>query len=156
MDILRTPERMREWADARRAAHNRIGLVPTMGYLHGGHISLLNVAADCGCDAIVASIFVNPAQFSPDGDYEKYPRDEKNDLAMLENAKVSAVYLPSVRDMYPDLYQTYVEVRKASQGLCGDQRPGHFRGVATVVAKLFMAVKPHVAVFGEKDYQQLV
>lgn len=155
MDILRTPERMREWADARRAACNRIGLVPTMGYLHDGHISLLNVAVDRGCDATVVSIFVNPAQFSPGEDYEEYPRNEKNDLVMLKNAKVSAVYLPSVRDMYPDLYQTYVEVKKVSQELCGDQRPGHFRGVATVVAKLFTAVKPHVAVFGEKDYQQL-
>jgi len=155
MDILRTPEQMREWADARRAACGRIGLVPTMGYLHEGHISLLRIAADCGCDTIVASIFVNPAQFSPGEDYEKYPRNEEDDLAMLEKARVCAVYLPSVKDMYSDLYQTYVEVEKVSKGLCGDRRPGHFRGVATVVTKLFLAVKPHVAVFGEKDYQQL-
>jgi pantoate--beta-alanine ligase len=155
MEILRTPAEMRCWADARRAARARIGLIPTMGYLHAGHISLLKVAADRGCDEIVASIFVNPAQFSPGEDFEKYPRDEEGDLAMLENDRVSAVYLPSVRDMYPDWYQTHVEVEKVSQGLCGDRRPGHFRGVATVVTKLFLAAKPHVAVFGEKDYQQL-
>jgi pantoate--beta-alanine ligase len=146
---------MRGWADARRAARARIGLVPTMGYLHAGHLSLLQVAADRGCNAVVASIFVNPAQFSQGEDYEKYPRDEESDLAMLSKAQVSAVYLPSVKDMYPDWYQTYLDVEKASQGLCGDIRPGHFRGVATVVAKLFLAAKPHVAVFGEKDYQQL-
>jgi pantoate--beta-alanine ligase len=126
-----------------------------MGYLHAGHISLLRVAANSGCDAIVASVFVNPAQFSPGEDFEKYPRDEKNDLKVLEKAGVNAVYLPSAEDMYPDGYQTYVETSKVSRGLCGDRRPGHFRGVATVVAKLFLTVKPHVAVFGEKDYQQL-
>ena len=155
MEIIRTPGEMRCWADARRVGRSRIGLVPTMGYLHAGHVSLLRVAAGCGCDAIVASIFVNPAQFSPGEDYEKYPRDEKGDFELLEKAGVSAVYVPSAEDMYPDGYQTYVEAEKNSRGLCGDLRPGHFRGVATVVAKLFLAVKPHVAVLGEKDYQQL-
>ena len=155
MDILRTPEQMRDWADAHRVTRDRIGLVPTMGYLHEGHLSLFRVAAECGCDTIVASIFVNPSQFSYGEDYESYPRSEENDLAMLRKAEVSAVYLPSVKNMYTNLYQTHVEVEKVSKGLCGDQRPGHFRGVATVVAKLFLAVKPHVAVFGEKDYQQL-
>ncbi len=155
MELLRTPEEMRAWSDARRAAGARIGLVPTMGYLHRGHISLVRVAAGHGCDAIVASIFVNPTQFTPGEDYEKYPRDEARDLAMFKDAGVSTVYLPGVEDMYPDGYQTYVEVEGVSRGLCGDRRPGHFRGVATVVAKLFLAAKPHVAVFGEKDYQQL-
>ncbi len=154
-EILRTPAEMRAWSDARRAAGARIGLVPTMGYLHEGHISLVRIAGSRGCDAIVASIFVNPAQFSPGEDYEKYPRDEARDLAMLEAAGVSAVYLPGVKEMYPDGYQTHVEVTGVSRGLCGDRRPGHFRGVATVVAKLFLAAKPHVAVFGEKDFQQL-
>ena len=155
MDVIRTPGDMRRWADARRAAGARIGLVPKMGCLHAGHMSLLQVAADRGCNAIAASIFVNPAQFSPGEDYDKYPRNEENDLGMLEKAGVCAVYIPSVKDMYPDGYQTYVETEAVSRGLCGDRRPGHFRGVATVVAKLFLSAKPHVAVFGEKDYQQL-
>ncbi|MEW6719401.1 MAG: pantoate--beta-alanine ligase [Thermodesulfobacteriota bacterium] len=155
MELLRTPAEMRAWSDARRAAGARIGLVPTMGYLHAGHISLVHAASARGCDAVVASIFVNPAQFGPGEDYEKYPRNEAGDLAMLEAAGVSAVYLPSAADMYPDGYQTFVEVTGVSQGMCGASRPGHFRGVATVVAKLFAAARPHVAVFGEKDYQQL-
>jgi pantoate--beta-alanine ligase len=104
---------------------------------------------------VAATIFVNPAQFGPGEDYGKYPRDEARDLAMLSAAGTSAVYLPGVPEMYPEGYQTYVEVTGASQGLCGASRPGHFRGVATVVAKLFLAARPHVAVFGEKDFQQL-
>ncbi|MGE5246736.1 MAG: pantoate--beta-alanine ligase [Verrucomicrobiota bacterium] len=155
MDLLRTPAAMRGWSDGRRAAGERLGLVPTMGYLHEGHLSLLRIARDRGCGTVVASIFVNPAQFGPGEDYEKYPRDEARDLKLLEEAGVSAVYLPGVEDMYPDGYETYVEVGRVSEGLCGASRPGHFRGVATVVAKLFLATKPHVAVFGEKDYQQL-
>ncbi len=155
MDLLRTPASMRAWADARRAAGARIGLVPTMGYLHEGHVSLVRVARGHGCTAVAASIFVNPTQFGPGEDFEKYPRDEARDLAMLEAAGVDAVYLPGVRDMYPEGHQAFVEVTGVSQGLCGAARPGHFRGVATVVAKLFLAAKPHVAVFGEKDYQQL-
>jgi len=155
MELLRTPATMRAWADARRAEGARIGLVPTMGYLHEGHISLIRIASARGCDAVAATIFVNPAQFGPGEDYGKYPRDEARDLAMLETAGASAVYLPGVKDMYPDGYQTYVEVTGVSQGLCGAARPVHFRGVATVVAKLFLAAKPHLAVFGEKDYQQL-
>jgi pantoate--beta-alanine ligase len=155
MELLRTPEAMRAWADARRMGGARIGLVPTMGYLHDGHVSLVRIARERGCGAVAATIFVNPAQFGPGEDYEKYPRDEAQDLEMLSAAGTSAVYLPGVKEMYPEGYQTYVEVTGASQGLCGASRPGHFRGVATVVAKLFLAAKPHVAVFGEKDFQQL-
>jgi pantoate--beta-alanine ligase len=155
MELLRTPAAMRTWADVRRAAGARIGLVPTMGYLHEGHVSLVRVAKGAGCSAVAASIFVNPTQFGPGEDYEKYPRDEARDLSMLDAAGVEAVYLPAAEDMYPEGHQTHVEVRTVSQGLCGAARPGHFRGVATVVAKLFLAAKPHVAVFGEKDYQQL-
>ena len=155
MERLRTPAAMREWSDAHRAKGVRIGLVPTMGYLHEGHVSLVRIARDRGCGAVVASIFVNPAQFGPGEDYEKYPRDEARDLAMLAGAGTSAAYLPGASDMYPEGYQTYVEVEGVSRGLCGAVRPGHFRGVATVVAKLFAAARPHVAVFGEKDYQQL-
>ena len=155
MERHRTPAAMRAWADARRAEGARIGLVPTMGYLHEGHVSLVRIAKGAGSEAVVASIFVNPTQFGPGEDYEKYPRDETRDLAMLDAAGVDAVYLPGAKDMYPEGHQTYVEVTGASMGLCGAARPGHFRGVATVVAKLFLASKPHVAVFGEKDYQQL-
>ncbi len=155
MELLRSPAAMRDWSDGRRMLGERIGLVPTMGYLHAGHLSLVRVARDRGCAAVVASIFVNPAQFGPGEDFGKYPRDEERDLAMLAEGGTSAVYMPGVGDMYPDGYQTYVEVTGVSQGLCGAARPGHFRGVATVVAKLFLAARPHVAVFGEKDYQQL-
>jgi pantoate--beta-alanine ligase len=155
MERLRTPAAMRTWADARRAEGARIGLVPTMGYLHEGHVSLVRVARGAGSEAVAASIFVNPTQFGPGEDFEKYPRDEARDLAMLEAAGVDAVYLPGVKDMYPEGHQTFVDVTGVSRGLCGAARPGHFRGVATVVAKLFLASKPHVAVFGEKDCQQL-
>jgi pantoate--beta-alanine ligase len=155
MERLRTPAAMRTWADVRRAAGARIGLVPTMGYLHEGHMSLVRVAKEVGCSSVAASIFVNPTQFGPGEDYEKYPRDEARDLSMLDAAGVDAVYLPEAKDMYPEGHQTHVEVRTVSQGLCGASRPGHFRGVSTVVAKLFLAAKPHVAVFGEKDCQQL-
>jgi len=155
MERLRTPAAMRAWADSRRAEGARIGLVPTMGYLHEGHVSLVRIAKKHGCGPVAATIFVNPTQFGPGEDFAKYPRDEARDLEMLGAAGVEAVYLPGVGDMYPEGHQTHVEVRAVSQGLCGAARPGHFRGVATVVAKLFLAAKPHVAVFGEKDYQQL-
>ncbi|MBW6504345.1 pantoate--beta-alanine ligase [bacterium] len=155
MELLRSPAEMRAWADARRSEGARIGLVPTMGFLHDGHVSLVRVAREAGSEAVAASIFVNPAQFGPGEDFETYPRDEARDLAMLAAAGVDAVYLPGVGDMYPDGHQTFVEVTGVSRGLCGAARPGHFRGVATVVAKLFLAAKPHAAVFGEKDYQQL-
>jgi pantoate--beta-alanine ligase len=149
------PEAMRAWSEAQRSAGRRIGFVPTMGYLHEGHLSLVRIAKELGCDAVAASIFVNPAQFGPGEDFEKYPRDEARDLEMLSGEGVDAVFLPGVKDVYPDGYQTYVEVSGVSQGLCGAMRPGHFRGVATVVAKLLLAALPHVAVFGEKDFQQL-
>jgi len=155
MERLRSPAAMRAWADARLAEGARIGLVPTMGYLHEGHVSLVRVARGAGSEAVAATIFVNPAQFGPGEDFGKYPRDEARDLAMLDAAGVDAVYLPGVGDMYPEGHQTFVEVTGVSRGLCGAARPGHFRGVATVVAKLFLAAKPHVAVFGRKDYQQL-
>ncbi|HEU5359800.1 MAG TPA: pantoate--beta-alanine ligase [Candidatus Deferrimicrobiaceae bacterium] len=155
MEIFRIPKEMQAWSDALRAAGKRIGLVPTMGYLHEGHVSLVRIAREHGCEAVAATIFVNPTQFGPGEDYERYPRDEERDLAMLRAAGTDAVYLPDVKAMYPEGYQTFVEVGEVSRGLCGASRPGHFRGVATVVAKLFLAAKPHVAVFGEKDYQQL-
>jgi pantoate--beta-alanine ligase len=118
-------------------------------------LSLVRIVKARGCDAVAASIFVNPAQFGPGEDFERYPRDEARDLDLLRAEGVAAVFLPEVPEMYPEGYQTYVEVAGLSQGLCGASRPGHFRGVATVVAKLFLVVRPHVAVFGEKDFQQL-
>ncbi len=155
MEIFRRPLEMQAWADESRLKKRRIGLVPTMGYLHEGHASLVRIARERGCDAVAATLFVNPTQFGPGEDYEKYPRDEARDLAMLRSAGAAAVFLPAVADIYPQGFQTFVDVLEVSQGLCGASRPGHFRGVATVVAKLLMIGKPHVAVFGEKDFQQL-
>ncbi len=146
---------MQAWADSQRARGKRIGLVPTMGALHDGHVSLVRFARERGCDAVAATVFVNPTQFGPGEDYGKYPRDESGDLAKLSSAGADAVFLPAAADMYPAGHRTFVEVTGVSEGLCGASRPGHFRGVATVVAKLFNIGKPHVAVFGEKDYQQL-
>jgi pantoate--beta-alanine ligase len=151
VDILDSPAAMRAW----RSAHSgSLGLVPTMGYLHAGHMSL--VSCSRAADALtVASIFVNPTQFGPGEDFERYPRDEARDLAMLRDAGVHAVYLPSPGAMYPPGYQTYVSVEEVTQPLEGAARPGHFRGVATVVLKLFTAVSPDRAYFGRKDAQQL-
>ncbi|HEY5995837.1 MAG TPA: pantoate--beta-alanine ligase [Candidatus Deferrimicrobiaceae bacterium] len=155
MELFRTPAEMQGWADACRREGRRIGFAPTMGALHAGHVSLYELLRSRRCNAVAASIFVNPTQFGPGEDFEKYPRDEARDLDMLRRAGVDAVLLPSVSDMYPEGSQTFVEVTGVSQGLCGAGRPGHFRGVATVVAKLFNIARPHVAAFGEKDYQQL-
>jgi pantoate--beta-alanine ligase len=154
MRELTTPAAMREWADRTRAAARRIGLVPTMGYLHDGHLSLV-AEARRRADVCVTSIFVNPLQFGANEDLARYPRDLDRDRAALAAAGVEALYLPSADGMYPIGFQTEVSVSKVGNGLCGRSRPGHFRGVATVVAKLFNAVKPHVAVFGQKDFQQL-
>lgn len=133
----------------------RIGLVPTMGALHDGHLSLIETARAAGAEHVVASIFVNPLQFGPNEDFDRYPRDLEGDLARLEAAGCEAVFLPSGPSMYPPGFQTVVEVSGVTEGLCGDHRPGHFRGVTTVVLKLFEIVRPAVAVFGEKDFQQL-
>ncbi len=154
MDIIRTIGAMQEWAFRYRREGKRVGLVPTMGYLHSGHISLVDTVRQ-HADVVVVSIFVNPIQFGPSEDFDRYPRDEARDLALLDQAGVDAVFLPEVGDMYPPGFQTHVEVEKLPQHLCGLRRPGHFRGVATVVLKLFTSCMPHVAAFGAKDYQQL-
>jgi pantoate--beta-alanine ligase len=130
-----------------------VGLVPTMGALHAGHASLL-AAARAECDTVVASVFVNPAQFGPEEDLERYPRDEATDLAALEEAGVDVAFLPAPQTIYPPGYQTWVEVTEVGSGLEGDARPGHLRGVATVCLRLFLIVSPDRAYFGQKDAQQ--
>ena len=149
--ILTTPAAMRRW----RASHaGTLGLVPTMGYLHDGHLELVHRARRENMHVVV-SIFVNPTQFGPHEDFEKYPRDEVRDLNLLRDAEVDAVYLPSAAEMYPPGYQTYVSVEDVTKPLEGASRPGHFRGVTTVVLKLFNASAPDRAYFGRKDAQQL-
>ncbi len=152
--MLATPAEMSAWSDAARARGERIAFVPTMGYLHGGHLALLDEARRHG-DRVVLSIFVNPTQFAPGEDLERYPRDVPGDLAKAGSRGADVAFVPAAAAMYPPHHQTTVEVHELEQGLCGASRPGHFVGVATVVCKLFNIVRPHVAVFGEKDFQQL-
>lgn len=154
MRTITTVADMRTWAEKTRASGLRIGLVPTMGYLHAGHISLV-AESRRHTDHTVVSIFVNPMQFGPNDDLERYPRDLEHDSRLLEEAGASLLFLPDAREIYPQGFETYIEVERTAQGLCGASRPGHFRGVATVVTKLFHITRPHVAVFGEKDWQQL-
>jgi pantoate--beta-alanine ligase len=133
----------------------KIGFVPTMGYLHEGHLSLVRRARSEN-DLVVVSIFVNPIQFGPNEDFEKYPRDTQRDLSLLQQENVDVVFMPSAVDMYPEGFHSYVDVGQVTEVLEGECRPGHFRGVATVVLKLFNAVQPHRAYFGQKDAQQVV
>jgi pantoate--beta-alanine ligase len=156
--VIRAPAEMTAWVAAARARGERIVFVPTMGALHEGHVTLLRaaralIARDAG--RLVLSIFVNPTQFGPNEDLARYPRDLAGDLAKAAGAGTDAAFVPEARDVYPAGFQTTVEVRELARGLCGPFRPGHFAGVATVVCKLFNVVRPDVAVFGEKDYQQL-
>ena len=132
-----------------------IGFVPTMGYLHEGHISLIRCAKKEN-DIVIVSIFVNPLQFGKNEDLDKYPRDIKRDLTICNNEGVNIVFNPSYEEMYPEDYKTYVVVEDITEGLCGAYRPGHFKGVTTVVTKLFNIVKPDRAYFGKKDYQQYI
>lgn len=154
MQICRTKEEMRTAREALGADGARIGLVPTMGSLHDGHLALLERAART-CDRVVASIFVNPTQFGPGEDFDSYPRDTDRDLDLLRDAGVDAVFLPDTTAMYPEGADTFVEVARLSRILIGRVRPGHFQGVATIVTKLFNIIQPHSAFFGRKDYQQL-
>ncbi|MCL4503815.1 MAG: pantoate--beta-alanine ligase [Deltaproteobacteria bacterium] len=154
MEIISDPGRMQSLAAQWRGLAVKIVLVPTMGYFHRGHLSLMEYGRTMG-NRLVVSLFVNPAQFGPNEDLDRYPRDLERDAALAREAGVDVLYTPTPAAMYPPGYQTYVTVEQLSQGLCGASRPGHFRGVATVVLKLFNQVQPHTAVFGEKDFQQL-
>lgn len=154
MQIVRQLDPLRDALTEIRKDGSKIGLVPTMGALHAGHMRLVEVAME-QCDAVVASIFVNPAQFGEGEDLDAYPRPEATDAALLKAAGVKLLWAPTLDQVYPDDYATNVTVSGISDGLCGAARPGHFDGVATVVAKLFNQVRPDAAYFGEKDYQQL-
>ncbi|OGP85501.1 MAG: pantoate--beta-alanine ligase [Deltaproteobacteria bacterium RBG_16_54_11] len=155
MEIIVQTKEMQRRAEQRRREGMIIAFVPTMGYLHEGHLSLMREGRKRG-DCLVASIFVNPTQFGPAEDYNRYPRDLKQDLKLIQRVGVDICFTPSVAEMYPDGFQTFVEVERVTQSLCGISRPHHFRGVTSVVAKLFNIVKPHLAFFGQKDYQQLI
>ncbi|HVN37655.1 MAG TPA: pantoate--beta-alanine ligase [Myxococcota bacterium] len=154
MKVVKRVRELQDFGDAERRAGRRLALVPTMGALHEGHAALV-AEARRRADRVVVSIFVNPTQFDDPRDLAAYPRVLAEDLALCERAGVDVVFAPEVEDLYPDGAQTGVEVGEIAKPLCGRSRPGHFRGVATVVTKLLCAAKPHVAVFGEKDWQQL-
>jgi pantoate--beta-alanine ligase len=155
MRIIESVSEMQRQADEWRLKGKRIALVPTMGYLHEGHLTLMRAARGHG-DVVVMSIFVNPTQFGPGEDFERYPRNTERDTRLGAEAGVDAAFMPQVVEMYPEGYQTSVDVARVTLPLCGRSRPGHFQGVTTVVTKLFNIVKPHAAIFGEKDFQQLV
>lgn len=155
MQVINNLQEMQNLALEWRARGDRIVLVPTMGFFHPGHLSLMEYGRTRG-DHLVVSIFVNPTQFSPQEDLDRYPCDFEGDCDLAREVGVDLIFAPAADQMYPDGYQTFVTVAEVTKGLCGASRPTHFRGVATVVLKLFNLVQPQVAVFGEKDYQQLV
>ena len=154
MDVLKRITYISQLRDARAALPVPVGLVPTMGYLHEGHISLVKRAREEAA-SVVVSIFVNPTQFAPTDDLDAYPRDVERDAALLQEAGADLLWLPTPAVMYPPDFQTWVDVEKLTGPLEGEKRPGHFRGVTTVVAKLFNAVQPQKAYFGQKDAQQV-
>lgn len=156
MKVLRTIKEIKEYAKAQKQAGKIIGLVPTMGALHEGHLTLMRAARE-KCDIVIASVFVNPVQFGPNEDYDAYPRRFEEDCKKLETVPLDAVFHPEPAEMYPDGYATYVNVEgEITHKLCGAQRPGHFRGVATVVTKLMNLSRADEAFFGQKDAQQVV
>lgn len=153
MLIIKKIKEMQAYSDSVIAKGKIIGFVPTMGFLHEGHLSLIR-AATKECDVVIASIFVNPTQFGPNEDLDKYPKDFGHDKSLLKKENVDVIFYPSVKDMYPEDQLTWINVNKITNKLCGISRPTHFHGVTTVVSKLFNIVKPHKAYFGQKDYQQ--
>ncbi len=154
MRVIKKIHKMQRISEGFRKKDKIIAFVPTMVALHEGHLSLMKKGRKLS-DILIVSIFVNPIQFNDKEDYEKYPRDDKRDLKLAKDAGVDIVFLPKAKEIYPEGFQTHVEVETLTKPLCGAFRPGHFMGVTTVVAKLFNIVKPHIAIFGEKDFQQL-
>lgn len=154
MEVFEGSEEIQRRCEELRLAGKILALVPTMGFFHEGHLELMRVAKK-NADVSMISIFVNPTQFGPSEDFEAYPRDMEGDLAKAKGVGVDIAFTPGVKEMYPEGFQTTVSVGSLTQHLCGLARPGHFSGVTTVVAKLFNIMKPHIAVFGQKDYQQL-
>lgn len=154
MEIIESVKEMQAFSGSLRKAGKTISFVPTMGYLHEGHLTLMREGKKRG-NCSVVSIYVNPTQFGAGEDFERYPKDLDRDSRMAESAGVDLIFCPANSDMYPEHFQTFIELEEVTQNLCGLTRPGHFRGVATVCCKLFNIVKPHVAIFGEKDFQQL-
>lgn len=154
MKIIRTVSELRAWSRANRKEAKTIGLVPTMGALHAGHASLIRAAQE-QCGAVAVSIFVNPTQFGPNEDFARYPRTFDADCALVESLGVDVVFAPAVDELYPEGAETFVDVEGISSRLDGQSRPGHFRGVATVVTKLFVAAEPDLAFFGQKDAAQV-
>ncbi len=155
MEIIKSVQEMSRLARNFKKEGNVIGFVPTMGFLHEGHLSLVREAKK-ESDRVVVSIFVNPTQFGPGEDYKEYPRDLEGDAVKLEEIGIDYIFTPEVADMYPEGFNSYVEVLGITEVLCGSSRPGHFRGVTTVVSKLFNIVQPDQAYFGQKDFQQLM
>jgi pantoate--beta-alanine ligase len=154
VEIIALPADMQRWSEAARRRGETIAFVPTMGFLHEGHLILMREGRK-RASLLASSLFVNPTQFGPHEDFSRYPRDFDRDCAMMREVPVDVLFAPEPEVMFPSGSQTWVEVTEMTQGLCGAHRPGHFRGVTTVVAKLFNIVRPHIALFGEKDYQQL-
>jgi pantoate--beta-alanine ligase len=155
MKVISSIVEMQNYSESLRQQGKKISFVPTMGYFHEGHLALMKEAKKLA-DCLVVSIYVNPTQFGPKEDFSKYPRDFDRDSKMAQSVDADVIFFPSNQEMYPENYHTYVNVEKVTENLCGLSRPGHFRGVTTVCAKLFNIVKPHVAIFGKKDFQQFV
>jgi pantoate--beta-alanine ligase len=155
MKIIKSVKKMQSYSESLRLQGKRIAFVPTMGYFHEGHLALMKEAKKMA-DCVVVSIYVNPTQFGLKEDFSKYPRDLKRDLKMAESVNVDVIFYPPDDEIYPADYQTYVDVEKVTRNLCGMSRPRHFRGVTTICLKLFNIVKPHIAVFGKKDFQQFI
>jgi pantoate--beta-alanine ligase len=154
MDVLEAVAETQKRCEQLRLSGRTIALVPTMGFFHEAHLELMRVAKR-HADTVVISLFVNPMQFRPDEDFRDYPRDLEGDLAKARSVGVDLAFVPSPEEMYPSGFQAKVDILRLSQHLCGKSRPGHFVGVATVVLKLFNIIRPHLAIFGQKDYQQL-
>ena len=154
MEIIASPVAMQRWSENARRRGETIAFVPTMGFLHEGHLTLMREGRKRAI-RLASSLFVNPTQFGPNEDFSRYPRNFDGDCKLMRTVPVDVLFAPEPEAMFPKGSQVWVEATEVTRGLCGDHRPGHFRGVTTVVAKLFNIVKPHVALFGEKDFQQL-